>query len=60
MPTVTITLTPELAKFVSELAAETGQTETDIVCQALSFYAEEQAIQRVLLASKESSLDILN
>jgi predicted DNA-binding protein len=56
---ISLTITPELAKFVTELASETGKTEADIVRQALSFYTEEQAVQKVLLAAKEPSLDTL-
>ena len=56
MTTLSVPLTPELAKFVEELTSTTGRTKADVMRQALTLYAEEQAIQRVLLATHEPSL----
>jgi len=57
MTTLSVPLTPELAKFVEETTKRTGQTKADIMRQALSLYAEEQAVRKVLLAASEPSLD---
>ncbi len=56
MTTLSIPLTNELAEFVEKTQKETGQTRADIVRQAIKFYAEEQAVRKVLLASTEPSL----
>ena len=56
MTTLSIPLTAELAEFVEKTKNETGQTRADIVRQAIKFYAEEQAVRKVLLASAEPSL----
>ena len=56
MTTLSIPLTSELADFVEKTKEETGQTRADIVRQALKFYAEEQAVRKVLLAASEPSL----
>ena len=57
MTTLSIPLTPELAQFVEEATKSSGLTKSDIVRQALTFYAEEQAVRKVLLARAEPSLD---
>ncbi len=57
MTTLSVPLTPEQAKFVEETVKRTGQTKADIMRQALSLYAEEQAVRKVLLAASEPSLD---
>jgi len=57
MSTLSIPLTPELEKFVTETTKQTGLSKSDIVRQALRFYAEEQAVRKVLLAVNEPSLD---
>ena len=56
MTTLSVPLTPELAQFVEKTMKETGQTRADIMRQALKLYAEEQAVRKVLIASKEPSL----
>ena len=56
MTTLSIPLTSELADFVEKTKKETGQTRADIVRQAIKFYAEEQAVRKVLLAASEPSL----
>ena len=56
MTTLSVPLTPELTRFVEELTRTTGRTKADVMRQALTLYAEEQAIQRVLLATHEPSL----
>ena len=57
MTTLSVPLTPELAKFVEETTKRTGQTKADIMRQALTLFAEEQAVRKVLLAASEPSLD---
>ena len=56
MTTITFTLTPELSSLIEEVSKNTDLTKADIVCEALTLYAEELAIKKVLNASKESSL----
>ena len=57
MSTLSIPLTPELEKFVTETTKQSGLSKSDVVRQALRFYAEEQAVRKVLLAAGEPSLD---
>lgn len=57
MTTLSVPLTPELAKFIEETTKNTGQTKADIMRQALTLYAEEQAVRKVLIAASESSLE---
>lgn len=56
MTTLSVPLTPELAKFIEQATKSTGLTKSDIMRQALTFYAEEQAVRKVLLASMEPTL----
>lgn len=56
MTTLSVPLTPELAKFVEETTKSSGLTKSDIMRQALTLYAEEQAVRKILLASSEPSL----
>lgn len=56
MTTLSVPLTPELAKFVEEATKSSGLTKSDIMRQALTMYAEEQAVRKVLLATCEPSL----
>lgn len=57
MTTLSVPLTPELAKFVEETVLSSGLTKADIMRQALTMYAEEVAVRKVLLAASEPSLD---
>ena len=57
MTTLSVPLTPELAKFVEEATKSSGLTKTDIMRQALTLYAEEQAVRKVLIAQSEPSLE---
>lgn len=57
MTTLSVPLTPELAKFVEEATKSSGLTKADIMRQALQLYAEEQAVRKVLIAKSEPSLD---
>lgn len=56
MTTISVPLTPELAKFVEEATKSSGLTKSDIMRQALTLYAEEQAINAVLRAEREVSV----
>ena len=56
MTTLSVPLTPELAKFVEEATKSSGLTKADIMRQALTLYAEEQAISAVLRAEHEVSV----
>ena len=56
MTTLSVPLTPELAKFVEEATKSSGLTKADIMRQALTLYAEEQAVRRVLIAANEPTL----
>lgn len=57
MNTISVPLTSELTKFIEETSKKTGLTKADIMRQALTLYAEEQAVRKVLLASSEPSLE---
>jgi len=57
MSTLSVPLTPELEKFITDTVKSSGLTKSDIMRQALTLYAQEQAVQKVLLASHEPSLD---
>lgn len=56
MTTLSVPLTPELAKYIEEASKSSGLTKSDIMRQALTLYAEEQAVRKVILASSEPSL----
>lgn len=56
MTTLSVPLTPELAKFVEEATKSSGLTKTDIMRQALTLYAEELAVRKVLIAASEPTL----
>lgn len=56
MTTISVPLTPELAKFVDETTKSSGLTKSDIMRQALTLYVEEQAVRKVLFAASEPSL----
>ena len=56
MTTLSVPLTPELATFVEEAAKSSGLTKADIMRQALTLYAEEQAVRKVLIAANEPTL----
>lgn len=56
MTTLSVPLTPELATFVEEAAKSSGLTKSDIMRQALTLYAEEQAVRKVLIAANEPTL----
>jgi len=56
MTTISVPLTPELAKFVEETSKQTGLTKADLMRQALKLYAEEQAVRKIILATSEPSL----
>lgn len=57
MTTLSVPLTPELAKFIEEVTKQTGATKADIMRQALKLYADEMAVRKILLASSEPSLE---
>lgn len=57
MTTISVPLTPTLAKFIEETTKSTGLTKADIMRQALTLYAEEQAVRKVLIATSEPSLE---
>ncbi len=50
-------LTPELTKFVEETSRRTGKTKADIMRQALTMYAEESEVKKILVATQEPSLE---
>jgi len=56
MTTLSVPLSPELATFVEEAAKSSGLTKTDIMRQALTLYAEEQAVRKILIAASEPTL----
>lgn len=56
MTTLSVPLTPELAKFIEEATKSSGLTKSDIMRQALTLYAEEQSVRKVLLAMSEPTL----
>ncbi len=57
MSTLSVPLTPELTKFVEETTKKTGATKADIMRQALTMYAEEMAVRKILAATNEPSLE---
>lgn len=57
MTTLSVPLTPDLAKFVDETTRKTGTTKADVMRQALKLYAEEMAVRNIILASTEPSLE---
>lgn len=56
MTTLSVPITPEQAKFIEETTKRTGLTKSDIMRQALTLYAEEAAVRKVLLAASEPTL----
>ena len=56
MTTLSVPLTPELAKYIEEATKSSGLTKSDIMRQALTLYVEEQAVRKVILAATEPSL----
>ena len=57
MTTLSVPLTPELSKYIEEATKSSGLTKSDIMRQALTLYAEEQAVRKILLARAEPSLE---
>ena len=57
MTTLSVPLSAELAVYIEEAAKSSGLTKSDIVCQALRLYAEEEAVRKVMLAENEPTLD---
>lgn len=56
MTTLSVPITPEQAKFIEETTKRTGLTKSDIMRQALTLYAEEAAVRKVLIAASEPTL----
>lgn len=56
MTTLSVPLTAELAVYIEEATKSSGLTKSDIVRQALTLHAEDQAVKKVLLARAEPSL----
>ncbi len=56
MSTISVPLSTELALILDREVKESGSTRADIMRRALKLYAEEQAVQKVLLAAKEPTL----
>jgi len=57
MSTLSVPLTPELTKFVEETTRKTGATKADVMRQALTMYAEEMAVRKILSSTNEPSLE---
>ncbi len=57
MSTLSIPLDAELTKYIEDSARETGLSKADLVRQAIRLYAEEQAIQKVLKAAAEPTIE---
>ncbi|MFT5832307.1 MAG: hypothetical protein ACI9SY_000693 [Candidatus Paceibacteria bacterium] len=57
MATLSIPLDAELTKFVEDATIETGLTKAGVVRQALKQYAEEKAVQKILAAQAEPTLN---
>lgn len=57
MTTLSIPLPPDLAKYVEEQAKESGLSRAALVRQALKQYRDEQAIQEVLRAAAEPTIE---
>jgi|AntRauTorcE11898_2_1112593.scaffolds.fasta_scaffold17602_2 Arc/MetJ-type ribon-helix-helix transcriptional regulator len=56
MTTISVPLNSEQAKFIEEATKSSGLSKSDIMRQALTMYAEEQAVRKVLLAESEPTL----
>jgi Arc/MetJ-type ribon-helix-helix transcriptional regulator len=57
MTTISVPLNSEQAKFIEEATKSSGLSKSDIMRQALTMYAEEQAVRKVLLAESEPTLN---
>jgi Arc/MetJ-type ribon-helix-helix transcriptional regulator len=57
MTTISVPLNSEQAKFIEEATKSSGLSKSDIMRQALTMYAEEQAVRKVLLAEGEPTLN---
>jgi Arc/MetJ-type ribon-helix-helix transcriptional regulator len=57
MTTISVPLNSEQAKFIEEATKSSGLSKSDIMRQALTMYAEEQAVRKVLLADSEPTLN---
>ena len=57
MTTISVPLNSEQAKFIEEVTKSSGLSKSDIMRQALTMYAEEQAVRKVLLAESEPTLN---
>ncbi len=58
MPTLSVPLSAELTKTIDFLVESgVGSNKADVVRRALKFFAEEEAVQAVLRAEQEPSLE---
>lgn len=56
MKTLLIAISKEMVELLENTAQETGLEEMDVVRQALQYYTEELAVQKVLRCSAEPNL----
>lgn len=57
MATLSIPLDADLTKFVENATKDTGLSKAAVVRQAIKLYAEEQAVQKILAAQTEPTLE---
>jgi predicted transcriptional regulator len=57
MTTISVPLTPDAEKQLSELVEITGANRVAVIRKAIEKYREEQAVQEVLRAATEPSLE---
>ncbi|MCA9362318.1 hypothetical protein KC906_03000 [Candidatus Kaiserbacteria bacterium] len=53
MSTLSVPLSPELEKFVTQLASQRGSNKAEVVRHAITLLAEEEAVMAVLRAEQE-------
>ena len=56
MSTISVPLSPELVHHLDDLVRETGASRAAVMRKALERYAEDRAINAVLLAEQEATL----
>ncbi len=58
MPTLSVPLTAKLTKTIDDLVQSgAGSNKADVMRRALEFFAEEKAVQALLRARREPSLE---
>jgi len=56
MSTISVPLPTHLEEFIKETAEKRGSNKAEVVRAAITFFAEEEAVQAVLRAEREPTL----